>query len=144
MESVVFTRNHAVSDLGLIELSFGLVIEMPERRRGLHAGFLVLAGLSAGGQALPNADAGSQHAFRAQRCISSISLSFGSLGMWPVKCGNPNSGPHVRGGGTMAKIERVRQDVSPSFGADDLRRQSEKGWNLVAVEWERELPDKAA
>ena len=43
----------------------------------------------------------------------------------------------------MAKMERVRQDVSASFGADDLRRQSEQGWKLVAVEWERELPDEA-
>jgi Recombinase len=44
----------------------------------------------------------------------------------------------------MAKIERVRQDVSSSFGPDDLRRQSEQGWKLVAVEWERELPDQVA
>ena len=44
----------------------------------------------------------------------------------------------------MAKIERVRQDVSASFGADDLRRQSEQGWKLVAVEWERGLPEGAA
>ncbi len=44
----------------------------------------------------------------------------------------------------MAKIERVRQDVSPSFGPDDLRRQSEQGWKLVAVEWKRELPEEAA
>ncbi len=43
----------------------------------------------------------------------------------------------------MARIERVRQDVSSSFGQDDLRRQSEKGWKLVAVEWERELPEGA-
>ena len=43
----------------------------------------------------------------------------------------------------MAKIERVRQDVSALFGPDDLRRQSEQGWKLVAVEWERELPAEA-
>jgi hypothetical protein len=43
----------------------------------------------------------------------------------------------------MARTERVRQDVPASFGADDLRRQSEQGWKLVAVEWERELPDEA-
>jgi hypothetical protein len=44
----------------------------------------------------------------------------------------------------MARVERVRQDVSASFGPDDLRRQSEQGWKLVAVEWERELPDSDA
>ncbi len=43
----------------------------------------------------------------------------------------------------MARFERVRQDVSASFGPDDLRRQSELGWKLVAVEWERELPEEA-
>ena len=41
----------------------------------------------------------------------------------------------------MARVERVRQDVSGLFGPDDLRRQSEQGWKLVAVEWERELPE---
>lgn len=46
-------------------------------------------------------------------------------------------------GAGMAKIERVRQDVSASFGPDDLRRRSEQGWKLVAVEWERELPAEA-
>ena len=44
----------------------------------------------------------------------------------------------------MAKVERVRQDISASFGPDDLRRQAEQGWKLVAVEWERELPDETA
>lgn len=43
----------------------------------------------------------------------------------------------------MAKVERVRQDISASFGPEDLRRQSEQGWKLVAVEWERELPEEA-
>ena len=44
----------------------------------------------------------------------------------------------------MPRVERIRQDVSASFGPDDLRQQSEQGWKLVAVEWERELPDEAA
>ncbi|MGB8772276.1 MAG: hypothetical protein WCC92_21890 [Candidatus Korobacteraceae bacterium] len=43
----------------------------------------------------------------------------------------------------MAKIERIRQDVATSFGADDIARQTEQGWKLVAVEWERELPEEA-
>jgi Recombinase len=40
----------------------------------------------------------------------------------------------------MAKMERIRQDVEASFGPDDIARQTELGWKLVAVEWERELP----
>ena len=44
----------------------------------------------------------------------------------------------------MARTERVRQDVSASFGPEDLRRQAEQGWKLVAVEWERELPEEKA
>jgi len=44
----------------------------------------------------------------------------------------------------MAKLERMRQDVSQSFGPDEIARRSEEGWKLVAVEWERELPDTEA
>jgi len=44
----------------------------------------------------------------------------------------------------MSKVERVRQEVSPSFNAGELARRAEQGWKLVAVEWERELPDSAA
>jgi Recombinase len=41
----------------------------------------------------------------------------------------------------MAKTERMRQEVPATFSADDLARHAEKGWKLVAVEWERELPE---
>lgn len=41
----------------------------------------------------------------------------------------------------MAKVERIRQEAPASFGADDIARQTEQGWKLVAVEWERELPE---
>jgi hypothetical protein len=39
----------------------------------------------------------------------------------------------------MAK-ERIRQEVPPSFGPEDIARHVEQGWRLIAVEWERELP----
>lgn len=39
----------------------------------------------------------------------------------------------------MKKTERVRQVVSNPPGAVELKEQLEKGWKLVAVEWEREL-----
>ena len=35
-------------------------------------------------------------------------------------------------------MERIRQEVPASFGPDDIARQGEQGWKLVAVEWERE------
>ena len=41
----------------------------------------------------------------------------------------------------MAKLERMRQEVPQSFGPDEIARRSEEGWKLVAVEWERALPD---
>ncbi|HKD86072.1 MAG TPA: recombinase family protein [Terriglobales bacterium] len=41
----------------------------------------------------------------------------------------------------MAKLERIRQEAPESFGPDDITRQAEQGWKLVAVEWERELPE---
>jgi len=40
----------------------------------------------------------------------------------------------------MAKVERMRQQVPETFGSDDIARQAQQGWKLVAVEWERELP----
>ena len=39
----------------------------------------------------------------------------------------------------MKKTERVRQVVSGSLGEEDLKQQAEKGWKLVAIEWEREV-----
>lgn len=39
----------------------------------------------------------------------------------------------------MKKIERVRQVVSGSLELEDVKRQTEQGWKLVAVEWEREV-----
>jgi Recombinase len=39
----------------------------------------------------------------------------------------------------MKKTERVRQLVSGPLGEEDFKQQGEKGWKLVAVEWEREV-----
>jgi hypothetical protein len=39
----------------------------------------------------------------------------------------------------MKKTERVRQVVSGPVGVGELKLQSEKGWKLVAIEWEREV-----
>jgi Recombinase len=41
----------------------------------------------------------------------------------------------------MAKIERIRQDVPASFGPEELAQKAGQGWKLVAVEWEREVPE---
>ncbi|HEX3821863.1 MAG TPA: recombinase family protein [Candidatus Sulfotelmatobacter sp.] len=39
----------------------------------------------------------------------------------------------------MKNIERLRQAVSGSLEGLNLAEQAEKGWKLVAVEWEREV-----
>ena len=39
----------------------------------------------------------------------------------------------------MKKTERVRQVVSGPLAEADVKEQAEKGWKLVAVEWEREV-----
>jgi hypothetical protein len=39
----------------------------------------------------------------------------------------------------MKKNERVRQVVSGPLKPEDLQQQIERGWKLVAVEWEREV-----
>ncbi len=38
----------------------------------------------------------------------------------------------------MKKTERMRQVVSGSVAESYLKEQAEKGWKLVAIEWERE------
>ena len=43
----------------------------------------------------------------------------------------------------MAKVERVRQVLSSPFGAEELKSQAEEGWKIVAIEWEREIPEAA-
>jgi hypothetical protein len=44
----------------------------------------------------------------------------------------------------MAKVERVRQVLSSPFAPDDLKTQTEQGWKIVAIEWEREVYEAAA
>ena len=39
----------------------------------------------------------------------------------------------------MKKTQRVRQVVLGPLGVADLKQQTEKGWKLVAIEWEREV-----
>lgn len=44
----------------------------------------------------------------------------------------------------MAKVERIRQVLSSPFGAEELRTQTEQGWKVVAIEWEREVAEETA
>ncbi|HEV2397538.1 MAG TPA: recombinase family protein [Candidatus Sulfotelmatobacter sp.] len=39
----------------------------------------------------------------------------------------------------MKKTERMRQPVSGSVAEADLKDPIEKGWKIVAIEWEREI-----
>jgi hypothetical protein len=39
----------------------------------------------------------------------------------------------------MKRTERIRQVVSGPLKFEDLKPQTEKGWKLVAIEWEREV-----
>jgi hypothetical protein len=43
----------------------------------------------------------------------------------------------------MANIQRIRQEAPDSFAMNNLVRQMEQGWKLVAVEWERETASDA-
>jgi hypothetical protein len=44
----------------------------------------------------------------------------------------------------MAKFERMRQEIPAALTPADIARQAEQGWKLVAVEWEREVPEADA
>jgi hypothetical protein len=39
----------------------------------------------------------------------------------------------------MNKTERVRQEISGALSEADFKQRMEKGWKLVAIEWEREV-----
>jgi hypothetical protein len=41
----------------------------------------------------------------------------------------------------MAQFERIRDVISGPFSPDIMRQRSASGWQLVSIEWRRELPD---
>ena len=41
----------------------------------------------------------------------------------------------------MAYFERIRDVVSEPFSADVIRQRAAAGWQMVSIEWRRELPD---
>ena len=41
----------------------------------------------------------------------------------------------------MAYFERIRDVVSEPFSSDVIRQRTAGGWQMVSIEWRRELPD---
>ena len=41
----------------------------------------------------------------------------------------------------MAYFERVRDVVSGPFSPDVIQQRTAAGWQMVSIEWRRELPD---
>src|SRR5579863_2485783 len=41
----------------------------------------------------------------------------------------------------MAYFERIRDVVSGPFSSDVIRQRMAAGWQMVSIEWQRELPD---
>jgi len=44
----------------------------------------------------------------------------------------------------MAYFERMRDVISEPLSADVIRQRAAAGWQMVAIEWRRELPDAEA
>lgn len=44
----------------------------------------------------------------------------------------------------MAYFERMRDTVSEPFSSEVIRQRAAAGWQMVAIEWRRELPDAEA
>ena len=44
----------------------------------------------------------------------------------------------------MAYFERIRDVVSEPFSQDVIRQRTTAGWQMVSIEWRRELPDSEA
>jgi hypothetical protein len=43
----------------------------------------------------------------------------------------------------MRRTERIRQPASGQLTWDEIQRFQNEGWNLIALEWERDLPEGA-
>jgi hypothetical protein len=44
----------------------------------------------------------------------------------------------------MAYFERMRDVVSEPFSSDLIRQRAAAGWQMIAIDWRRELPDAEA
>src|SRR5208337_883840 len=44
----------------------------------------------------------------------------------------------------MAYFERIRDVISQPFSPEIIRQRSAAGWQMVSIEWRRELPDGEA
>ena len=44
----------------------------------------------------------------------------------------------------MAHFERIRDVISGPFSPEIMRQRTAAGWQLVSIEWRRELPDSEA
>jgi hypothetical protein len=44
----------------------------------------------------------------------------------------------------MPHFERIRDSLSGPFGPDIIRERTAAGWQMVSIEWRRELPDGEA
>jgi hypothetical protein len=44
----------------------------------------------------------------------------------------------------MAYFERVRDVISEPFSPEIIRQRASAGWQMVSIEWRRELPDQEA
>src|SRR5580692_7964039 len=48
------------------------------------------------------------------------------------------------GGWVMAHFERIRDVMSGPFSPEVIRQRTAAGWQMVSIEWRRELPDSEA
>ena len=44
----------------------------------------------------------------------------------------------------MAHFERIRDVISGPFSPEVMKQRSAAGWQLVSIEWRRELPESEA
>ena len=44
----------------------------------------------------------------------------------------------------MAYFERIRDQISVAFSPEIMQQRTAAGWQMVAIEWRRELPDSEA
>src|SRR5207302_10093943 len=61
---------------------------------------------------------------------------------WPPNCERSSSQQYLEA--SMAHFERIRDVISGPFSSEIIGQRTAAGWQLVSIEWRRELPDSEA
>src|SRR3984957_19806990 len=75
------------------------------------------------------------------QCRKRLKRFAAGSGSWQVNCASFYPEERLMGRLIMAHFERIRDVISGPFSPEVMRQRMAVGWQLVSIEWRRELPD---